>query len=154
MQRMITETMLPSSISVQPLGKNRARVSMGPLERGFGHTLGHAVRRVLLSSIPGYAVVEAQIEGALHEYTALDGVLEDVVDILLNLKGIRIRAHGNMDELTLRLVKDKAGPILAGDIQAEHNVEIVNPEHVIAHLTKDRPFSLTIRISNATLTIN
>lgn len=83
----------PRIIDVQNLSPAHARVVMEPFERGFGHTLGNALRRILLSSMPGYAPTEVQIEGVLHEYSTLDGVREDVVDILLNLKGVVLKLH-------------------------------------------------------------
>jgi DNA-directed RNA polymerase subunit alpha len=125
----------PRAVKVQPLGHNRARVTVEPFERGFGHTLGNALRRVLLSSMPGAAIVEAEIEGVLHEYTSMEGVQEDVVEVLLNLKTVAIKLHGR-DEVELSLTKKGPGPVLAGDIVCDHDVEIVNPELVIANLTK------------------
>jgi DNA-directed RNA polymerase subunit alpha len=120
---------------VQPLGQNRARVTVEPFERGFGHTLGNALRRVLLSSMPGAAVVEAEIEGVLHEYTSIEGVQEDVVDVLLNLKAVAIKMHSR-EEAELTLTKKGPGPVTAGDIVCDHDIEIVNPELVIANLTQ------------------
>ena len=119
-----TEFLRPRAVKVQPLGTNRARVTVEPFERGFGHTLGNALRRVLLSSMPGAAVVEAEIEG----------VQEDVVDILLNLKSIAIKMHSR-EEAELQLSKKGPGPVRAGDIVVDHDIEIVNPDLVIANLT-------------------
>src|SRR6188474_46356 len=130
-----TEFLRPRAVKVQPLGTNRARVTVEPFERGFGHTLGNALRRVLLSSMPGAAVVEAEIEGVLHEYTSIEGVQEDVVDVLLNLKQVATRLNAR-EQSELRLSKKGPGPVRAGDIQADHDVEILNPELVIANLTK------------------
>ena len=110
---------------------------MEPFERGYGHTLGNALRRVLLSSMPGYAPTEVRITGVLHEYSALDGVQEDVVDILLNLKGVVLKLH-NRDHVLLKLAKSGEGAVTAADIEPNHDVEIINPEHVIAHLTRRR----------------
>ena len=108
-------------------------MTLEPLERGFGHTLGNALRRILLSSMPGCAIVEVEIDGVLHEYSAIEGVQEDVIEILLNLKGVAIVMHGK-DEAVLTLSKKGAGPVTAGDIQVDHDIEIVNPDYVIAHL--------------------
>ena len=130
-----TDFLRPRAVKVQPLGTNRARVTVEPFERGFGHTLGNALRRILLSSMPGAAIVEAEIEGVLHEYTSIEGVQEDVVDILLNLKGVSIKMH-NREEAELTLSKKGPGPVTAGDINSEHDIEIVNPDHVIANLTQ------------------
>jgi DNA-directed RNA polymerase subunit alpha len=134
MEASATEFLRPRAVKVQPLGTNRARVTVEPFERGFGHTLGNALRRVLLSSMPGAAIVEAEIEGVLHEYTSIEGVQEDVVDILLNLKAIAIRMHAR-EEAELTLAKKGPGPVKAGDIVVDHDVEIVNPDLLIANLT-------------------
>lgn len=136
----------PNQIDVKELGDNHARVVLEPLERGFGHTLGNALRRILLSSIPGCAVTEAQIEGVLHEYTSIEGVQEDVVEILLNLKGVAITMH-ERDEATLSLSKKGAGVVTAGDITLDHDVEVVNPDHVIAHLTKGGNLAMTLKVN-------
>jgi DNA-directed RNA polymerase subunit alpha len=123
----------PRNISVDTTGENSAKVVLEPFERGYGHTLGNALRRVLLSSMTGYAATEVQIAGALHEYSTLDGVQEDVVDILLNVKGIVFKLH-TRDDITLTLKKSGRGVVTAADIEGSHEVEIVNPDHVIAHL--------------------
>jgi DNA-directed RNA polymerase subunit alpha len=134
MESSATEFLKPRNVKVMPLGLNRARITVEPFERGFGHTLGNALRRVLLSSMPGAAVVEAEIDGVLHEYTSIAGVQEDVVDILLNLKSIAIKMHSR-DEVELSLAKKGPGPVRAGDIAVDHDIEIVNPDLVIANLT-------------------
>ena len=133
-QEVISEFLRPRGVKIQPLGANRAKITVEPFERGFGHTLGNALRRVLLSSMPGAAIVEAEIEGVLHEYTSIQGIQEDVVDILLNLKKIAIRIH-NRNEVELSLSKTGPGPATAGDIVCDHDIEIVNPSLVIANLT-------------------
>ena len=134
MQESATEFLRPRAVKVQPINTNHAKVTVEPFERGFGHTLGNALRRVLLSSMPGAAVVEVEIEGVLHEYTSIEGVQEDVVEILLNLKSIAIRMHSR-NEALLSLSKKGPGPVTAGDIVCDHDVEIVNPDLVIATLT-------------------
>ena len=116
MQRSVSELLTPRNIEVQELGQSRAKVTLQPLERGFGHTLGNALRRILLSSMPGCAIVEVEIDGVLHEYSAIEGVKEDVIEILLNLKGVAIALHGQ-DEATLTLSKKGPGIVTAGDIQ-------------------------------------
>jgi DNA-directed RNA polymerase subunit alpha len=146
MQAKANELLKPRHIGVQPVSARRAKVVLEPLERGFGHTLGNALRRILLSSIPGCAVVEAQIEGVLHEYTSIEGVQEDVVEILLNLKGLAIRMHAR-DNATLTLKKKGPGVVTAADIASDHDVEIVNPEHIIAHLTKAGELSMTLKVA-------
>src|SRR5512139_1961168 len=119
----------PRIIDVQSVSSVQAKVVMEPFERGFGHTLGNALRRILLSSLPGYAPTEVSIEGVLHEYSTLDGVREDIVDLLLNLKGVVLKLH-NRGEATLRLSKSGDGVVTARDIEASHDVEIINPDHV------------------------
>jgi len=130
---MQNQLLKPKAINVEPLGDNKAKVTLEPFERGYGHTLGNALRRVLLSSMVGSAPTEVLIEGVLHEYSTLDGVQEDVVNILLNLKGVVFKLH-NRDEVTLTLRKDGEGVVTAADIQTPHDVEIVNPSHIIANL--------------------
>ena len=110
--------MKPRVVKVQPVAPRQARVVIEPFERGFGHTLGNALRRVLLSSMPGSAITEVEIDGVLHEYTSIEGVQEDVVDILLNLKSVAIRMHSR-ESAELRLQKKGPGPVTAGDIQTE-----------------------------------
>lgn len=146
MQGSVTEFLKPRLVDVQIINPRHAKVTLEPLERGFGHTLGNALRRILLSSMPGCAVVEAEIKGVLHEYTSIEGVQEDVVDILLNLKGLAIRMH-TRNESTLSLNKKGPGVVLASDITLDHDVEIVNPDHVIAHLTKSGELNVTLKIA-------
>jgi DNA-directed RNA polymerase subunit alpha len=141
-----TEFLRPRAVKVQPLGDNRARVTVEPFERGFGHTLGNALRRVLLSSMPGSAIVEAEIDGVLHEYTSIEGVQEDVVEVLLNLKAVAIKMH-NRDEAELTLSKAGPGPVTAGDIVCDHDIEIVNPDLVIANLTQAGELRAFLRVA-------
>ena len=142
---MQTNLLKPKAINVEPLGGNRAKVTLEPFERGYGHTLGNALRRVLLSSMVGYAPTEVTIAGVLHEYSAIDGVQEDVVHIMLNLKGVVFRLH-NRDEVTLVLRKEGEGPVTAGDIQTPHDVEIINPDHVIANLSHGGKLDMQIKV--------
>ena len=136
----------PRIIAVQNISPLHAKVTMEPFERGYGHTLGNALRRILLSSMPGFAPTEVLISGVVHEYSALDGVQEDVVDILLNLKGIVLKLH-NRTETVLTLKKEGAGLVTAGDIDAGHDVEILNPEHIIAHLTAGGKLDMQITVA-------
>ena len=147
MQSPATEFLKPRLVDVQTLGPMHARISLEPLERGFGYTLGNALRRILLSSMPGAAITEVKIEGVLHEYSAMEGVQEDVIDILLNLKALALRMHGARTEATLRLAKKGPGKVTAGDIQLDHGVEVVNPDHHIATLTKSGAISMEMKIS-------
>jgi len=135
----------PKAIHVEQISANRAKVTLEPFERGYGHTLGNALRRVLLSSMVGYAPTEVTIAGVLHEYSSIDGVQEDVVNILLNLKGVVFKLH-NRDEVTLSLRKDGEGAVTAADIQTPHDVEIVNPEHVIANLSQGGKLDMQIKV--------
>ena len=137
----------PRIVKVEPVAGSlhRARVSMEPLERGFGHTLGNALRRILLSSMDGYAVTEVEIQGILHEYTTIEGVQQDVLEILLNLKQLAITLHGR-DEATFTLSKVGPGPVTAGDIAIDHTADIANPDLVIANLTGDTELSMTLTI--------
>jgi DNA-directed RNA polymerase subunit alpha len=135
----------PRIIDVQNIAPNHAKVVMEPFERGYGHTLGNALRRVLLSSMPGFAPTEVQISGVLHEYSTIDGVQEDVVDILLNLKGVVLKMH-NRTEALLTLKKKGEGAVTAADIEVSHDVEIINPEHVIAHLSPGGKLEMQIKV--------
>ncbi len=141
-----TSVMRARGISAEKIGPNRARVFVEPLERGFGHTLGNALRRVLLSSIPGAAITEVEIDNVLHEYTTLEGLQEDIIDVLLNLKDVALRMHSH-DETMLTLSKKGPGVVTAGDIKVDHSVEVVNPDHVICTLTKDTQISMRLRIA-------
>ena len=142
---MQTQLLTPKAINVESLGPNKAEVTLEPFERGYGHTLGNALRRVLLSSMVGYAPTEVTIAGVLHEYSSIDGVQEDVVNILLNLKGVVFKLHGR-DEVTLSLRKDGEGVVTAADIQTPHDVEIINPEHVIANLSQGGKLDMQIKV--------
>ncbi|MFT3801321.1 MAG: DNA-directed RNA polymerase subunit alpha [Burkholderiaceae bacterium] len=142
---MQTAMLKPRIVEVEQLGPSHARVVMEPFERGYGHTLGNALRRVLLSSMVGYAPTEVQISGVVHEYSTIDGVREDVVDLLLNLKGVVFKLH-NRDDVFLTLRKDGAGPVTAADIDLPHDVEVVNPEHTIATLTQGGRLDMQIKI--------
>jgi DNA-directed RNA polymerase subunit alpha len=142
---MQTALLKPRIVEVEQLGPAHARVVMEPFERGYGHTLGNALRRVLLSSMVGYAPTEVQISGVVHEYSTIDGVREDVVDLLLNLKGIVFKLH-NRDDVFLTLRKDSPGPVLASDIDLPHDVELVNGEHVIANLTQGGKLDMQIKV--------
>ncbi|HLU77570.1 MAG TPA: DNA-directed RNA polymerase subunit alpha [Burkholderiales bacterium] len=140
-----TSFLKPRIIDVQAIAPYHAKVVMEPFERGYGHTLGNALRRVLLSSMPGFAPTEVQIAGVLHEYSTLEGVQEDVVDILLNLKGVVLKLHSG-SEAMLRLNKEGEGPVTAADIEVTHDVEVINPEHVIAHLAPGGKLEMSIKV--------
>src|SRR3989344_6060971 len=124
---MQTNLLKPKAINVEQLGHNRAKVALEPFERGYGHTLGNAIRRVLLSSMVGYAATEVTIAGVLHEYSSIDGVQEDVVNILLNLKGVVFKMH-NRDEVTLSLRKDGEGEVTSPVKRVSYTVESARVE--------------------------
>lgn len=147
MQNPLSELLRPRLLDVESFSPNHSKVIIEPLERGFGYTLGNALRRVLLSSIPGFAVTEVEIHGVQHEYSSIEGVQEDVIDILLNLKGLAIKLHSN-DEVVLQLQKQGEGPVYASDITATHDVEILNPEMVIANLTQASELDMRITIKS------
>lgn len=135
----------PNSIQVETVSSTHSKIVLEPLERGFGHTLGNALRRIMLSSMPGAAIVQVQIDNVQHEYASIDGVREDVVDILLNLKGVALRLE-DREEAVLTLNKQGAGVVTAADIQVDHSVTIANPEHVIAHMTQEGSLSMTLTV--------
>lgn len=143
MQDNYSNFLTPKSIQVTSLGPTTASIVLEPLERGFGHTLGNALRRILLSSMPGAAITEVRIAGVLHEYSSLEGVREDVVDILMNLKGIALRLVGK-PSTTLQLNKKGPGAVYASDFEVDSNVTIINGDHPIAHLTDLGSLQMTI----------
>jgi DNA-directed RNA polymerase subunit alpha len=146
MQSAVNEFYTPRHIDVTELSSTRSKVVLEPLERGFGHTLGNALRRILLSSMPGCAITEVKIDGVQHEYSAIEGVQEDVIEILLNLKGVAVIMHGK-DQVELTLSKKGAGVVTAADIQVDHEVEIKNPDHVIANITGDKALNMKLTVS-------
>lgn len=146
MQDIYHSFLTPRVVQVKKISATHAEIVLEPFERGFGHTLGNALRRILLSSMEGAAVVAVQIDGVLHEYSTIEGVREDVVDILLNLKGVAFKMHDRR-EVVLELHKDTPGPVKAGDIKLDHDVEVVNPDHVIAHVVKDGKLGMRITVA-------
>jgi len=145
MQSYLANLIKPRLVDVTPVTKNNARIVIEPLERGYGHTLGNALRRVLLSSIPGCAVTSVSIQGVDHEYSSIDGVREDVLDILLNLKNLSIKVHeGN--ETTLHLKRKGPGKVTAADITSSHVAEVVNPDLEIANLTDTAELDITLHV--------
>ena len=142
-----TEFLKPRIVEVDRASPLSAKVIMEPFERGYGHTLGNALRRILLSSMVGYAPTEVTISGVVHEYSTIEGVQEDVVDILLNLKGIAFKMHGR-SEAMLKVSKSGEGVVTAGDIELGHDIEVLNPDHVIAHLTKGGKLDMEIKVES------
>jgi len=145
MQNSISGLLKPRLVEVISKTPNHSRIVIEPLERGFGHSIGNALRRVLLSTIPGCAVTDVEIEGVLHEYTTIEGVQEDVIDILLNLKKLAVVLHSK-DEVELTISKHGAGCVTAADIIIPHDVEIINPDLVIANLTQVGILNMKIRV--------
>ncbi|MBT5500180.1 MAG: DNA-directed RNA polymerase subunit alpha, partial [Thiotrichales bacterium] len=143
MQNPLSGLLRPGMVQVETISANHSKVIIEPLERGYGHTLGNALRRVILSTIPGFAVTEIEIEGVQHEYSSIEGVQEDVIDIILNLKNLAIVLH-EKTEVELTVSKQGPGAVLAGDIALTHDVEIINPELVIANITQDVSFELRV----------
>lgn len=145
MSEFIDDFLKPRIVNVEKVNDRRAKVFLEPLERGFGHTLGNALRRILLSSMPGCAIVDAEIENVLHEYSGIEGVQEDVLEILLNLKEVAIRME-DRDEAELVLRAKGPAVVTAGDIQLTHGVEIANPDHVIAHLSDKGELDMILKV--------
>lgn len=146
MQSAVNEFLTPRVIQVDEQGETRAKVTLEPLERGFGHTLGNALRRILLSSMPGCAITEVEIDGVQHEYSAMEGVQEDVIEVLLNLKGVAVVMNGK-DQAVLNLSKKGPGIVTAGDIQVDHDIEIKNPDHVIATLNEVGELNMRLTVA-------
>ena len=123
------------------------KFELEPLERGFGTTIGNALRRVMLSSLPGSAITSVKIEGVMHEFQKIDGVVEDVTAIVLALKSVVIKNHSDEDKV-IRLYADKEGAVTAGDIERDADIEIVNPDLVIANLVKGGKLDMEMTVSN------
>uniref|UniRef100_A0A1A9Z195 DNA-directed RNA polymerase n=1 Tax=Glossina pallidipes TaxID=7398 RepID=A0A1A9Z195_GLOPL len=145
MQNSITEFLKPRLVDIEQISNTHARITLEPLERGFGHTLGNALRRILLSSMPGYAVTEVEIDGILHEYSIKEGIKEDILEVLLNLKELAVIIQSNKDSAILSLSKSGIGIVTASDIIHDGNIEICHPEHILCHLTHEQA-SINMRI--------
>ena len=145
MQISLVNFLTPQVIQVEASDRWHSRVVLEPLERGFGHTLGNALRRILLSSMPGCAVEEVEIDGVVHEYSTIEGVQEDVIEMLLNLKEVAVIMHSGQSAV-LNLKKSGKGPVKASDITLPHDVEIVNPEHVICNLNDNGSINMHIKV--------
>ncbi len=145
MQSFLANMLKPQVSSIERVNSNLAKVTIEPMEKGFGHSMGNALRRTLLSSIPGCAVTNVSIEGVVHQYMTLEGVQEDVIDILLNLKNLSLNMF-DRDEATLSLKKTSPGAVLASDIETTHDVEIFNPELIIANLSTGGSLDMQIHV--------
>lgn len=141
----MNEMLTPKVLKVQSNTPNHASIVLEPLESGYGYTLGTAIRRILMSSMPGSAITEVTIDGVLHEYSTIEGVQEDVVNILLNLKDVAIKMLVGR-EATLTLNKKGPCQVTAGDIEVTHDVEIINPDLVIAHLNENGVLNMTLKV--------
>ena len=141
----LSDFLTPQVIQVDEIDRCHSKVVLEPLERGFGHTLGNALRRILLSSMPGSAIEEVEIDGVVHEYSTIEGVREDVIEILLNLKGLGLILN-NKDEAVLTINKKGAGAVTAHDIEIDHDIEVVNPDHVIANLNKTGELNMRLTV--------
>ena len=124
---------------------NYGKFELEPLERGFGTTIGHALRRIMLSAMPGSAITSVKIDGVMHEFQKIDGIVEDVTTIVLNLKSVVIKNHSKENK-TIRLISSKEGPITAGDIEKDPDIEIVNPELVICNIVKDGKIDMEMTV--------
>ena len=143
---MIKDFLTPKEILVEEVDTNNSKIVLEPLESGFGHTLGNALRRIILSSIPGAAVSEAKINGVLHEFGSIDGVKEDVINILLNLKGLSVRLS-DQEEVEISVSKSGSGDIKGKDFELPAGVEIVNPDHVVATLADKGSLEMTAKVT-------
>ena len=147
MQGSVIDFLKPKLVEIEQITPTRAKVTLEPLERGFGHTLGNALRRILLSSMPGTAATEVEIDGVDHEYGTKEGVQEDIIEILLNLKGLAVKLEGKNDVM-VTIYKSGVGTVTASDIIHDGHVEITNPDHVICHLTGATEISMRIKIES------
>jgi len=145
MQEMLEQLLTPRMVDINRLSAFQSRVTLEPLERGFGHTLGNALRRILLSSMPGAAIVEAKIDGVLHEYSSIEGVREDVLEILMNLKEVAVKLNAS-DSAELTLNKKGPAVVRASDIALNHDVEIANPDHIIAHISEGAELNMQLLV--------
>ena len=143
---IIKDFLTPTEIVVEESGPTRSKIVLEPLEQGFGHTLGNALRRIILSSMPGTAVSEVKIDGVLHEYSTIEGVQEDVIDILLNLKDLSVRLT-EVEDAELTVSKSGSGTVTAADINLSTGVEIINPDHHIATLNDEGSINMTMRVT-------
>ena len=143
---IIKDFLTPTEIVVEESGPTRSKIVLEPLEQGFGHTLGNALRRIILSSMPGTAVSEVKIDGVLHEYSTIEGVQEDVIDILLNLKELSVRLT-EVEDAELTLSKSGSGVVTAADIELSTGVEVINPDHHIATLNEEGSLNMTMKVT-------
>lgn len=144
-QDIYQDMLIPNKVAIDALGINAYKIVLEPFERGYGYTLGAALRRILLSSMPGVAPVELSIQGVQHEYSTNDALKEDIVDVVLNIKDLSFEMHGR-NEATVTLKKSEQGPVTGADFDLPEGIMLANPELVIAHLTDDKPLELSVKI--------
>lgn len=142
----IDKFLKPNVVKVEQIGTNRSKITLEPLERGFGYTLGNALRRILLSSMTGFSPTEVNIKGILHEYCSKVGIKEDIVNILLNIKNINFVLE-DKEEVILKLKKSGSSLVTAADIELTSNVKILNPDVKIAHLNEKGELDMLIKVS-------
>lgn len=147
MSSAVTEFLTPKVINVEEFSPTRAKVILEPLERGFGHTLGNALRRILLSSMPGAAITEVEIDGVQHEYSAIEGIQEDVIEILLNLKNVAVLMQGK-DRAALTINKQGPGVVTAGDIVCDGDIEIINPDLHLARINDKSQLNIRLVVES------
>jgi DNA-directed RNA polymerase subunit alpha len=138
---------LPNRLSSESLTDTYGKFHAEPFERGFGVTVGNSLRRIMLSSLEGSAVTRVKIQGVQHEITTITGVVEDVTDIILNIKSLVVKNLTDHPKI-IRIAKDRAGVVKAADITADETVQIINPEHIIATMTDDVPFVVEMTVEN------
>lgn len=145
----IMDSIKPNIKDVTELSHNVSRVILEPFERNYAQIVGTALRRIMLSSIPGYAITSVEIDGVVHEYSAVEGIQEDILLILLNLKEVAVASEGSLrDEPVLQIKKKGIGPVTAGDIQCPAGVEIRNPDQIICHLTdENKELNMTLHVT-------
>ena len=139
----------PEVAKVDEIDKNNLRVVLEPFERGFGYTIGHSLRRIMLSYMPGAAITELKIEGVSHEYGTVEGIKEDILDVLLNLKDLAIKLDGP-SEAEIRLDVKTPKTITASDLELPAGVEVMDPDHVIATLVEPKKFVMTMKVETGT----
>ena len=136
----------PNEIKIDRISPTHSKIMFEPFERGFGHTMGNAIRRILLSSMPGYAITQVKIDGVLHEYSTKEGMQEDIIYILLNLKEVSIQLNDNQEEAVIKLHKNGPGQVIAKDLSDQNDVQVFNPNLVIANLAKNGELKMELTV--------
>jgi DNA-directed RNA polymerase subunit alpha len=147
-QNFIGDYFRPRELEVESLGQNLSKIILGPFERGVGYTLGNSLRRIMLSALPGAAITEVSIDGVLHEYSSLSGVREDVVDILLNIKGLVFALDAGISDVQIKLNVSRSGVVSGSDLHLPVGVSLLNPDHVLAHLSEGVGLVMSMRLES------